>query len=384
MLPNPVTWSPGTQIKAPQLRADVSDAVQLLTGPPFFAGANTQTAQTPGDSSNTPVQIDTEFADPWAGHHNNAGSTYAPRWYAPFAGHYLVRVSVPFASTGPGSCSAGVQRVSGGGSPASYFGQRVPNQAGANSNPSVIKILSMVNIGSSWGSGDWIAPTCYQDSGSGLALVETTNRYPNITIQWIGALSGTQPLPVPANDAWAVPPAWITSAFMNSNVRDTINYLCYPPVMEWQYNNGTNNLASATSLPATGTTIGLDAQNFDNYSAFSNGSNTWTAPVAGIYLAYGQLALTGDSSSVSLAAGLTVNSDNYNGGSAFTFWSGAQVAYVSSPYISCVVTNRRLRLNAGDTLKLAGWQRNSSGNAATIQGNSTQWTTRFGAVWQGA
>lgn len=43
--PAPVTWTPGQRLAAPLLRSDVLNAVQLLTQPPMFAGAQTGTPQ---------------------------------------------------------------------------------------------------------------------------------------------------------------------------------------------------------------------------------------------------------------------------------------------------------------------------------------------------
>lgn len=386
-LPSPITWTTLAQIKAPQLRGDVSDAVQLLSQPPFFAGQNSVNAfslSTAGAVN--PVPLDSEIADPWAGHvTGTSGNPNNPRWFAPFAGWYLVHVTVPVTMpSGTAAAqytSAGVQRVTGGGATITSAGQIIPGPfSGTHVAPTMTKLIAQTSIGS-----DYIAPTVQVQSTNAINTTISANGNPTINIQWVCASTGTQPLPVPINDNWAVPPAIITHQFMNTNVRDTINFLIYPPIMEWTYANATNTLASASSLPTVGTLIGLDTQQVDNYSAFNNTTNIWAAPVAGVYLLYGELALTADVNTQAMAVGLTVTSANYNGGTQFTWWGDAMLTPVPAGGFTTIAacTRRKLRLNAGDKINLAGWQRNSAAGAYTILGTGN-WNTRLGIVWQSA
>jgi hypothetical protein len=134
-------------------------------------------------------------------------------------------------------------------------------------------------------------------------------------------------------------------------------------------------------VPGTGNTVNLDTMTVDNYGAFSNAANTWTAPVSGIYWLYGQVSLSAQPTSVAVAAGLTVNSANYNSGSTVTLWGGAFAA--GTVNINSAIARRRLRLDGGDTVRLAGWQRDSGGNTAPVLG-SGMWTSKLIAVWEAA
>ena len=195
----------------------------------------------------------------------------------------------------------------------------------------------------------------------------------------MSALTGTEPLPVPSNPAWPTPPSYVTSAFANTNIRDAIRFLTYPPIMEYSTNAGAS-LASSASLPTTGTTVALPTQTVDNYGAFSTSTNTWTAPVAGRYFCYGCVAVVSGAHAVALAAGLTVTSANYNGGTTFTIWGGTGTANISAA--SGQIVRKMLRLNAGDTIQLAAAQNDSTSASVTYATGVSN--PRLITAWQGA
>jgi hypothetical protein len=180
----------------------------------------------------------------------------------------------------------------------------------------------------------------------------------------------------------------VSSAFANTAIRDTIRRLKYPPVMEAYYTAGTQSLAQQNSLPAVGTATQLDTITFDNYSAFNTSTHTWTAPIAGTYWAYFQSEQAMNSTSLSLAAGLTVTSARYNGGTQVTLWGGAQAAFTGGTGAeNCAVIRRRLRLNAGDTILGAAFQHDSGAAATTLNydtggGNSVN-ASRLIIIWAG-
>lgn len=383
-LPAPRTWASSQIIKAPYLRADVSDAVALLSQPPLFTGEQTTTTQSIPNSTDTPVLEDTEIYDNFAGHQDNLPGSEPANYYAQFAGWYLCEFTAPLNYTGgSGTCSAQIGIVSGGGSLNTYGGQRLPcsGTSGQYTQPAISKLAKMSSIAAAPG-GDYICGSFNQSSGSARSLLNGSSQYPQLKCLWVAATSGTAGLIVPTNDAWPVPPSYITSAFMNKNVRDTIRFLIYPPIMEAQYNAGTATLASQTGVPSVGTTLPLATANVDNYGAFSTSTHIWTAPVAGVYYAYGQCALTMQTTGLAIGAGLTVTSANYNSGSQVTLWGGTQAPVGIANGTNCAIVRRRLRLNAGDTVALAGFNHDSGGTAATILGNSTDWTSRLIMVWR--
>jgi hypothetical protein len=378
-LPVTTNWSAGQLVKAPDLRAQVSDAVALLAQRPMFIGQQTVDAQSIPNSTTTTVSLDTELWDNFSGHQI---VTTPSRYYAMFSGWYLCEGSVAITYTGgAGTLSAEIGGVQNGSGPTYYGGMRTGNNSGHQTVATAAKLMHMVQVGT-YGSGDYLQLACFQSSGSSATIANSTGatvKAPFFSARWVAASGGTQPLAVPANAAAPVPPTALGNSWMNVNVRDTIRFLVYPPICEVFYAASATTLASATTVPATGTALSLGGTTVDNYSAYSG--STWTAPVSGIYYAYGQVGITTNSTGVSLGAGLTVNSSNYNSGSTFTIWGGTMGVVASAVQVNNV--RRRLRLNAGDTVKLAGFQRDSGGTAALLN-FANDWVSRLIVVWEAA
>lgn len=377
-LPNPSTWSDGLFVPAPTLRSDVSNTIDLLTGPPAFSGAQLVTTQNITNNLFQGVDIDAEYLDEWNGHRQVPDSG---NYYSPLAGYYLCESGVAFPSAGAGACSAGIQYETAGGALTFTGGQFVPFNGSRNTGVVAARLLPQTDI-VQFGFGDFTGPGAFQNSGATITLPNAATQFPYYQTRWVSAFAGTDFLPVPVNAAFPSPPSVLTGAFMNTNIRDTINYLIYPPIMEAQYNGGTATLASAASFPQPGVQFRMDTVNVDNYLAYSTGTGNWTAPAAGIYYCYAQTALTAAAGAQATATGLTVTSANYNGGAKFTMWGGAQSMLPSK--INCSVARRRIRLNAGDTVSNTGYYRDSASAAAVLAGVATQWTTRFLTVWEGA
>ncbi|MGH3120142.1 MAG: hypothetical protein ACRDND_03780 [Streptosporangiaceae bacterium] len=325
--------------------------------------------------------LDTEIYDSWGGHWANLDSS---QYFAQLPGWYLCEFCCPLNdSAGGGSVSTGIGAVSDGGSLTFYRGARmlISSTSGQRSQPTAAKLVKMVNTGPIGGSGDYVCGGSWQNSGSGQPLWNGAQRFPQLKCLWVAATSGNTSLAVPVNATWPTPPAYITSAFLNTNVRDTIKFLIRPPICEAEYDAGTATISSQASLNTVGTALPLDTVNVDNYSAFSTATGTWTAPVAGLYYAYGQAAITPTASCTAIAAGLTVTSANYNSGSPVTLWGGSQTPTTAAAP-QCAVVRRRVRLNAGDTIQLAGFD-HDTGGAGTIQGTGA-WTTRLITIWRAA
>ena len=128
---------------------------------------------------------------------------------------------------------------------------------------------------------DFFAAATYQSTGASQNLQVTSSKFPLLHAQWVAATTGTVGLPVPSNPTWPVPPAYVTSTFLNANIRDTIRFLTYPPITEVA-SGSTQGIASAAVIPTVGTQLtNLSAVNVDNYSGWAG--NQWTAPRAGLY-----------------------------------------------------------------------------------------------------
>ena len=328
----------------------------------------------------TALNLDTTVTDPWAGHLTTSN---VPTYYAIFPGYYLCELEVPLNYTGgSGSVSVAIEGQEGAGPVTTYGGQCMPNSGTSSryAQPSVAKLLAF-SVAGSYGApaNNYVQGAVYQDSGSQQQALINPGRSSQFQVQWVAALTGTAGLPVPDNDTWAAPPQVVSSTFVNKNIRDTIGFLSYIPICEAYYAAGTQTLASQTSLPAAGSAVSLDTAYIDTYSAFSTSTHTWTAPVPGTYWCYGQAPVKGGSGAVSVACGLTVTSANYNGGTAFTLWSGAQTASTSSSEVNCANVRRLLRFNAGDTVKLAAFQ---DGASSPVLPSAGIWQSRLIIIWR--
>lgn len=379
-VPIPSTWISGP-VGAPELRSDVSGAVAFLSRPPMFIGQQTTTSGPAPNLTDESIALDTELYDNYGGHQIAAGGF---SYYGMVPGWYLAEAVVPLNySGGAGMVSAAVGAAQNGGSFAPFYGMAVPNNSGQPTTVAAARLVEM-SVTGTFGSGDHVSAVVNQSSGSAQAILNGTARIPALNVRWICALAGTSGLPVPANPAWPVPPSFITSAFLNANIRDAIRFLAYPPIMEYAYNTTGQTLASQTAVPVVGNKITLVSDTVDNYSAMNASTSVWTAPVAGLYYAYGQVSLAASSTTAALGAGLTVTSSNYNGGTQVTLWGGTQAGLGASNSIpNSAIVRRRIRLNAGDVVQLAGFQRDSGSGTASVLG-SGNWTSKLILAWSAA
>lgn len=375
-LPNPRTWSLDDLITVPRLRADVANAVAFLTQRPMLAAQN-NTASPFASGSDATMTMNTELADNWNGHVTiSAGGALGNQYWAPVPGWYLCRsVIAPAISTpaAPFVTAAGFQGITGGTSFGPFRGGTVligPASSPVTMAAQCCDLIEQTASGSPGGSGDYIQPTFLQGSGSTLNLNANAGLLPFVTIRWVCAISGTQPLPVPPLTA---APSPITAAWLNANARDAIRFLTYPPVCKAIYTPGTATLPSGTL--GTPSVVPLTTVTVDNYGGYTTGASAkYTAPVAGVYFLHGSYNLAGSSAATSYAAGLSVNGGTAQWGDIVTFAPAAGVN-------GGATVTRRLRLNAGDTVQFVASQ--SSGSAIAYS-TSAALQTRFIAVWESA
>jgi len=362
-LPVPRTWSPQDLVTVPRLRADVSDAVALLAQRPYFV-AQSSTGEAVGSASAVTVTLDTTLADTWGGFTNPAANVY--RCQLP--GWYLLDARIPFnyTSSTPAPTMAGFSSsdTSGG---ATVYGALTVN--GSTAGTVIARSVDLVQMLTAGGSGTVTAVLARQDSGGTVNLGTGGGDIPTVAMRWVCALSGMHPLPVPPLTAVPTP---ITSAWLNANVRDAVNFLTYPPVAKAHYTAGSSTLASGTlASPAV---VPLTTVDVDNYGGFTTGASAhYTAPVAGRYLFAGQFNLATSSTTQWHACGLQVNG-SVNVWGRISRFAGSSLACGAS-------ITKRLRLNAGDTVALIGTQ---SSGSATAYNTSASNQTRMLAVWEGA
>jgi hypothetical protein len=368
VLPTPRTWASLDQVNAPRLRADASDAIALLAYRPLFIGQDLAgTTTTSGTEAGVP--FNSELADTWNGHN----SVSLPTYYCQFPGWYLAKGTVPYAYTTATQAlfAAGFSGVSGGVAFGPIRGQLQLMGAGKNPAPQVCDLISLSVTGAIGGAGDSVVMTQLQQSGGGLTLAATGSKFPYLSVRWVAALTGTQPLPVPP---LAVAPSPITHAWLNANVRDTIGFLVYPPVCKAYYVAGSASIP-AQAFPA-GTIVPLTNTAVDNYGGFTTGASAgYTAPVGGNYFCYSQVnfAAYNTSGAVAYSAGLQVNGGTIQWGDS-VYQTTAQVSGAGA------VVMRRLRLAAGDSVSPVCQQ--STSGALTLNASAAN-QTRFVAVWEG-
>lgn len=247
-------------------------------------------------------------------------------------------------------------------SPASNGPLVVSTGAGGTVIARNVDLLPQTRTGGS-GAGDWLFAAATAGAPSALSLT-TSTPLTTLSARWVCALAGTQPLPVPPLTACPSP---ITAAWLNANLRDTVNFLTYPPVCRAHTTSGSvaNSTLSAPQALSPGTV------DVDNYGAYSSG--VYTAPVAGRYFVAGQVNYASSSTTATYACGIKVNGST-------VFWGDA-LRFAGSALAGGAGITKRIRLSAGDTVQLVAAQnRGSSLGLNTTAENQT----RLIVCWEGA
>jgi hypothetical protein len=372
--PTPSTWATGQLVRSWQLTNDVNQAIAFLTYRPVASLSN-QTGGSFASGGDDAITMETEFYDNWNGHNLGTASQY----FAQVAGWYLCKLSVAFAynSSTEALFRASFSGQSNGSSFGTTVGPRMENGSTHIAVPETVDLYKMVQTGAIGGSGDFVQCQAAQFTGSPVNVEDGAGTFPYASIRWVAATSGTVSLPVPVNPTWPVPGApanpYITSTFLNANIRDTVKFLLYPPICRATY-TGSGSLASqtfpaATALPFTATTV-------DNYSAFTTGASAgYTAPVSGNYFVYGQLNMGTNANGGAYGAGLAVNGGTVVWGEVVHRLSGGDTSGTG------VSVQRHVRLNAGDKVALMVTQ--SSGSSVAY-GTGLDNQCRMVVVWEGA
>lgn len=357
-LPAPRAWSPGDLVTVPRMRADAADAVAFLLQRPLLIGQST-TGEPVTTGNDVTLTMDATLTDTWAGFSNPASNVYAcqvPGWY-------LCDARIPFAysSSTPAPLAAGFSSsdTSGG---ATFYGAWTVN--GSTAGTVLARAVDLIQMQST----TITAVIARQNSGGSVNLNSGPPDIPTVSMRWACALSGTAPLPVPPLTAVPTP---ITAAWLNSCLRDTVNFLVYPPAVRAHYTAGSSTLANTTlASPAI---VPLTTVDLDNYSGFTTGASAhYTAPVAGRYLLAGQLNLASSSTTTWYACGVRVNGTT-------PFWGGI-TRFAGTSLTGGASITKRLRLSAGDTVQLIAAQ--ASGGAIAYNTAAAS-QTRLIALWEG-
>ena len=370
-LPAPRTWALNDLVLVPRLRADVTDAVALLTQKPMAVLQSTIGYNVPGGGGVVPM--DAELTDTWGGHLEDLSPAFlgfGASYWCQLPGWYLADVRMPFIynSATPEQFIAGVAGISGGLGLGALYGPAMTNGSGQGTTARAVDLIPLSRTGPPNGSGDLIQPWAYAGSSGTIALNTSSVNLPTASFRWALALSGTAPLPVPPLTACPTP---ITSAWLNADVRDTINFLAYPPALKARYVAGASALANSTL--ATPQVVPLSTADLDNYGGLVTGASAaYTIPRAGRYLVAGQVNLAASSTATYCACGVLVNG-------ATLYW-GTVARFAGTSLAGGAGITRRLRFSQGDTVQLAAAQ--ASGGAIAYHTASTN-QTRLICLWEG-
>ncbi len=156
----------------------------------------------------------------------------------------------------------------------------------------------------------------------------------------------------------------LTAALMNTNVRDSVNFLIAPPLCVVTHST-TQTLTTSTNTP-----IVFDTEATDTDGMHSTVSNTsrLTAVTAGYYI------LTGHIPFASNATGSRHAWISINGAATRIAWTGVPAI---SGLVTSVGASGSVFLNVGDYAELMGYQSSGAGLAT----DTTTGSARFTALW---
>jgi hypothetical protein len=360
---------------ASRLRANVTAPLWLLSSPPMAVLAQQLSAQSLASGSRLTINpLDTEILDTGGGHSDSANPF---RFYCPTSGWWLVRGAIPYsgATTNNNFCfGSGIQtNISAVSS--NYDGAR---HAGPSSSTAVVMPaftdLLRLSAANPVTSGDEIQMYGFQDTGGSvsLAINVAVGVFPWLTARWAGVQSGTGGLPVPSPAAFA-DVTEITGAFLNSNLRDTVNFLAYPPMARLKNEGASQSVTSGTDTAVTWASANVNGYSSDNYSGWSGSGGKYTFPVDGRYYVYGQVAFPG-SNTGQWQCGLRVNGT--------TTWYGTRTSAPGTSTAGLILSAERyLRVSATDYVEVMATQ--TTGSPVTLATSAPAYS-KLVVLWRGA
>lgn len=368
----PIAWQAGQswplrlppRVYAVDMNQQLSAAVSFLAAKPQFKGAQwTGSGQSIANNTAVPVNLDTEIDDAW-GMHANSGDSSQIVVPAGCDGVWLVQGVCSYNAASSGGMFAaqmghnGVPGVSG-----YYTGEKMAAWGGGSFPiPQALELFPAV-------AGDYFQLSAYQITGASVSLAINTAPsggiqfdrayYPFVTARWIGANNslpgGVMSIPfIQGDGTWFAnenvqlsvpgPHTWTsneqaTSAKFNSDILNSVLFLSNVPFCR-AVAGSPASIASGTAAQVTSMSATLD-----NWGAFA--SNTWTAPVSGLYLVMGQVTWPGQASAFQSYADLHTTISGVTSDTRGAMSWGT---------VNGSISVRTIRFTAGDTVKLYGYQ----------------------------
>ncbi|TVZ01280.1 hypothetical protein EAS64_33925 [Trebonia kvetii] len=396
----PAGWNAGQtwpfrrsgRVLAWDMNRQLSQAIAFLSRPPMFQGVQ-YTAQSVTTSFTAPITLDSEITDSWRMHsvQSDTSQVIVPKGTD---GIWLVQGTVPFATSASGHYySSQIIYTPSGGSAQVISGERVQANA-TRVEPGCADLIAV-------SAGDTLQLAGFHTTGSAVNTWVSTPATPAVayndfasplfTTRWVAMASATSAqngvvnVPVPyqwtsADEALYTrqavqlalpnPITWssleeATAARFNTDIRNSVLFLSNVPVMRVQANGSPGSIASG----GAGKITGLQST-IDNWGAWSATTNTWTCPLSGLYLVYGQVGWPAQGAAFSTAAQVNANLS----GSSVSY-QGAN-AYSTTP---AAIVFKQMRFTAGDTMQLYGYQNSGSSIVPSILTN-----TRLFTLWMSA
>jgi hypothetical protein len=168
-----------------------------------------------------------------------------------------------------------------------------------------------------------------------------------------------------SGDPVAVP---VSAALLNQQCRDAINFMTYPPILRAV-------ATQAQSIPSSGfpgtTQITSLSATVDNFGGLS--ASTYTVPISGVYLVYGQVYYAGSSTGFVAGAGLKFAGGTTQWGTIWAFNGGTAQSLAAT-------VRRQIRLVAGQTIQLIAYQ--ALGSAMNTEFSAPNQTCRLIVVFR--
>ena len=334
------TWSTTASetVSVPILRNDVTGNVWFFSSPPLYFGQLQSLWAIPA-SAYYYVPLDTDLADPLGLHPD---TSLPENIYLPYLGTYLCIGFMSYDSAVSGLYDAAIGVVQNGVA-TPFVGQQTPPQTGLRPFELAVELQTFNPA-----TFDTVSLAGFQDAVGTVNTYVHAGQYSTLNVLWAAAAApppgwpGTS-IPVPANVPFS-DTTEITGTFLNTNVRDTVNFLQYPPAARI-VRTGNTQLAS-TTFPA-GTAVPFQASTIDTFAGFSVGSPTrYTFQKAGLYFVWGQVNFANDTTGTDRACGLRVT-----GG---TIQWGSTEAAINDSLGHVSIACQMVRVSAADYIEVIG------------------------------